>query len=76
MKITQALLDDLTAQAKVSPRLRVCYGLLNSLTDHSQRVLNSIDPGSPILIHRHQKRSEPVIISRGYAQELFFLGGG
>lgn len=72
MKITQALLDTLTEQAKASPRLRMSYDLRNSSEDKSQRVLNAIEPGSPIPIHRHRHSSESVIILRGHAQELFF----
>ena len=65
MKITQALLDSLTEQAKVSPRLRMNYDLRNSSEDQSQRMLNAIEPGSPIPIHRHQKSSETVVCLRG-----------
>ncbi|MGM9752990.1 MAG: WbuC family cupin fold metalloprotein [Candidatus Cryptobacteroides sp.] len=54
MKITQALLDDLTSQAKASPRLRMNYDLRNSASDVSQRMLNAIEPGSPLPIHRHR----------------------
>ena len=65
MKITQALLDSLTEQAKASPRLRMNYDLRNSAEDQSQRMLNAIEPGSPIPIHRHQKSSETVVCLRG-----------
>ena len=65
MKITQALLDSLTTQAKVSPRLRMSYDLRNSQDDQSQRMLNAIEPDSPIPIHRHQKSSETVVCLRG-----------
>ena len=65
MKITQALLDDLTAQAKASPRLRMNRDLRNSPADGSQRMLNAIEPGSPLPIHRHQKTSETVVCLRG-----------
>ena len=65
MKITQALLDDLTAQAKASPRLRMNRDLRNSPADLSQRMLNAIEPGSPLPIHRHQKTSETVVCLRG-----------
>lgn len=65
MKITQALLDSLTEQAKASPRLRMNYDLRNSDKDKSQRMLNAIEPGSPIPIHRHQKSSETVVCLRG-----------
>lgn len=65
MKITQALLDSLTEQAKASPRLRMNMDLRNSDKDQSQRMLNAIEPGSPLPIHRHQKTSETVICLRG-----------
>lgn len=65
MKITQALLDSLTEQAKASPRLRMNYDLRNSAEDKSQRMLNAIEPGSPLPIHRHTKSSETVVCLRG-----------
>ena len=55
MKITQALLDTLSEQAKASPRLRMNYDLRNSAEDKSQRMLNAIEPGTVMPIHRHQK---------------------
>ena len=64
-KITQALLDSLTEKAKASPRLRANYDLRNSENDKSQRMLNAIEPGSPLPIHRHQKTSETVACLRG-----------
>ena len=48
MKITQAILDDLTAKAKESPRLRMNLDLRDSAKDGSQRMLNAIEPGSPL----------------------------
>ena len=65
MKIDQQLLDHLTEQAKASPRLRMNYDLRNSAEDQSQRMLNAVEPGSPIPIHRHRKSSETVICLRG-----------
>lgn len=65
MKITQVLLDSLTEQAKASPRLRMNMDLRNSAEDQSQRMLNAIEPGSPMPIHRHQKTSETVVCLRG-----------
>ena len=65
MNITHALLDSLTEKAKASPRLRANYDLRNSENDKSQRMLNAIEPGSPIPIHRHQKTSETVVCIRG-----------
>ena len=65
MKITQALLDSLTEQAKASPRLRMNLDLRNSPDDQSQRMLNAMEPGSQMPIHRHQKSSETVVCLRG-----------
>lgn len=65
MKITQALLDSLTEQAKASPRLRMNMDLRNSDADQSQRMLNAIEPGSPLPIHRHRHTSETVVCLRG-----------
>lgn len=65
MKITQAILDDLTEQAKASPRLRMNFDLRNSDSDQSQRMLNAIEPGSPLPIHRHRHTSETVVCLRG-----------
>ena len=72
MKITQAILDDLTAKAKVSPRLRMNMDLRDSEEDTSQRMLNAIEPGSPLPIHRHQNTSETVICLRGRLVEEFY----
>lgn len=72
MVITQALLDQLTEQAKASPRLRMNLDLRNTPDDNSQRMLNAIEPGSDMAIHRHQKTSETVVCLRGRLVEEFF----
>lgn len=72
MKITQALLDELTSKAKASPRLRMNLDLRNSSEDNSQRMLNAIEPGSPLPIHRHQQTSETVVCLRGRLVEEFY----
>ncbi len=72
MIITQALLDNLTAQAKASPRLRMNLDLRNSSSDSSQRMLNAIEPGSSMPIHRHRNSSETVMCLRGRLREVFY----
>ena len=72
MVITQVLLDSLTAQAKASPRLRMNMDLRNSPEDQSQRMLNAIEPGSPMPIHRHKYSSETVVCLRGRLVEEFY----
>lgn len=72
MKISTELLDTLTEQAKASPRLRMNYDLRNSSEDTSQRMLNAIEPGSIVPIHRHQKTSETVVVLRGKVVEEYY----
>lgn len=72
MEITQAIFDQLTEQAKASPRLRMNLDLRDSEEDTSQRMLNAIEPGSPLPIHRHQKTSETVVCLRGRLVEEYY----
>ena len=72
MIINQAILDKLTAEAKASPRLRMNLDLRNGEGDQSQRMLNAIEPGSPLPIHRHQKTSETVVCLRGRLVEEYY----
>lgn len=72
MKITQAILDDLTQKAKESPRLRMNLDLRNSDEDTSQRMLNAIEPRSVLPIHRHRNSSETVVCLRGRLVEEFY----
>ena len=72
MNVDNTLLDDLTAQAQASPRLRMNMDLRNSAADTSQRMLNAIEPGSVVPIHRHRKTSETVVVLRGRAVQYLY----
>ena len=76
MIIDQTILDNLTAQAKASPRLRMNFDLRNSPGDNSQRMLNAIEPGTKMPIHRHLKSSETVVCLRGHFEEYFYADDG
>ena len=76
MIIDSQLLDTLTAQAKASPRLRMNYDLRNSSADGSQRMLNALEPGTVLPIHRHRGTSETVVILRGRATQYFYDDAG
>ena len=65
-------MDELTAEAKASPRLRMHMDLRNSSDDQSQRMLNAIEPGSPLPIHLHRLSSETVACLRGHLREIFY----
>ena len=69
-------MDSLSAQAKASPRLRMNLDLRNSHADGSQRMLNAIEPGSPLPIHRHIKSSETVVCLRGHLREVYYNDAG
>lgn len=76
MIIDQNTLDALTAQAKASPRLRMNLDLRNSPADQSQRMLNAIEPGTILPIHRHRTTSETVVCLRGHFVEYFYDDSG
>lgn len=67
MLLNQGLLDTLTAQAKASSRLRQSFDLRNAPEDHSQRMMNALEPGTVLPIHRHLNTSESVVMLRGKA---------
>ena len=64
MVVEKKVLDDLTTQAKASPRLRMNLDLRNSAEDGSQRMLNALEPGTVMPIHWHHDSSETVVIVR------------
>ena len=72
MIIDKSLLSTLSSQAKANPRLRQNYDLRNSENDNSQRMLNALEPGTVMPIHRHRKSSETVVIVRGSLIERFY----
>ena len=74
--IGQATLDKLTEAAKKSERLRMNLDLRNSEKDQSQRMLNAIEPGTVLPIHRHKNSSETVVCLRGHFQEYFYDDAG
>ena len=65
MLINTKLLDSLTTQAKASPRLRMHYDLRDSVEEGSQRILNAMEPGTVLPVHRHCETSETVVMLRG-----------
>lgn len=72
----EELLDKLTAQAKASPRLRATLDLRTTPNDSSQRVLNAMEPGTIVPIHRHTKSTEVVVMVRGKLKETLYNENG
>ena len=76
MIITKEILDNLTEKAKASPRLRLGMDLRNTPEDKSQRMLNALEPGTVMPIHRHKSTSETCICIRGHFEEYFYDENG
>jgi len=76
MIIEEKILDELSANAKASPRLRCNLDLRNSAEDLSQRMLNALEPGTVMPIHRHRASSETVVVIRGKIRWIFYDENG
>ena len=76
MVIDKKILDELSAKAKASERLRMAMDLRNSPEDLSQRMLNALEPGTIMPIHRHKGSSETCICIRGHFEEYFYDSDG
>ena len=76
MVIDTQLFDELTAQAKASPRLRYSLDLRNSPEDNTQRILNALEPGTVLKIHRHSASSTTVIVLRGCIKQNIYDDAG
>ena len=63
--IDSTLLDEVSAQAKASPRLRMNYNFHLSLDDKCHRMLNAVEPGTVVPIHKHPTKDESFVILRG-----------
>ncbi len=76
MLINEQLLNELTKQAQNSPRLRMAMDLRNTPEDQSQRMLNALEPGTVMPIHRHHVSSETVVVLRGKIRWIFYDNNG
>lgn len=72
MLIDKQLLDELTAKAKESPRLRIAYDLRTTPNDNSQRILNAVEPGTILPIHRHRTSTETIVVLRGRVRQSYY----
>lgn len=76
MFLNTELFDKLTALAKASSRLRMNFDLRNTPDDQSQRMLNALEPGTVMPIHRHRGSSETVTVLRGKVKWLYYDENG
>ena len=72
MIIDKQILHELTEKAKANPRLRCNFDLRNSVEDNSQRMLNALEPGTIMPIHRHKGSSEACVCIRGHFEQYLY----
>lgn len=71
-KIDSTLLDEVTKQAQQSPRLRMNHNFHDSLDARAQRLLNALEPGTLLPIHRHPHTAETYLLLRGKIRVMFY----
>ena len=74
--IDKTLISNLLAQAAANPRMRQNYDLRSSSEDGSQRMLNALQPGTVVPVHRHPRSNESIVLLCGKAEEIFYDGEG
>lgn len=74
--IDKTLISNLLAQAASNPRLRQNFDLRSSEADGSQRMLNALQPGTVVPVHRHPRSNESIVLLCGKAEEIFYDGEG
>ena len=74
--IDKQLLDEVSRQAKGSPRMRMNYNFHLSLDDKCHRMLNAVEPGTEIPIHRHPDKYESFVVLRGKVRSTTYNDDG
>ena len=70
--INSTLLNEVTKQAQDSPRLRMNFNFHDSLDAEAQRLLNALEPGTILPIHRHPHTAETYLLLRGKIRVMFY----
>ena len=76
MILDQIILDALSQQAKANPRLRQAFDRRTTPEDQSQRILNAVEPGTILPIHRHRGSTETIIVLRGKVVQHYYDDNG
>ncbi len=72
IKIDTQLLDSVSVQARSNERLRMNYNFHDTPESKAQRLLNALEPGTSIPIHRHPETAETYIILHGKIKVFFY----
>lgn len=70
--ITETLLDEVTAQARKSLRLRMNYNFHETMEAPIHRMLNALEPGTYLVPHRHPDKEEVYLVLRGSLLAFLF----
>lgn len=76
MEINKEFLGKLFEQAVENPRLRQSSDLRTTSDDNSQRILNTLLPGTVVPIHRHPNSNENVLLLCGKLVEVIYDENG
>ena len=72
IEINDNLLAALHLQATASERKRMNYDLRTTAEDNSQRMLNALEVGTKVPIHRHLETSETTVCLQGRMDVVFY----
>lgn len=72
MLIDKQLLDKVSKEARNSPRRRMNFNLHETLDARVQRLLNALEPGTELPVHRHPHTDESYILLKGKLRVLFY----
>jgi cupin fold WbuC family metalloprotein len=72
MLLDKKLLDEVSARAKASERLRMNFNLHDALDSKVQRLFNALEPGTILPVHRHRNTAETYILLRGRIDVMFY----
>ena len=70
--IDKVLIDKVSKAASESPRLRMNYNFHGSPESKSQRLLNALEPGTIMSVHRHNDTSETYVLLRGKLRVMYY----
>ena len=74
--IDDKLIEGVIAQAKESPRLRMNYNFHQNLDDKCHRLLNALEVGTVVPIHRHPTKDESFVLLKGKIRVNLFNDAG
>ena len=72
LKIDEGFLQELHAKAHQNVRKRINFDLRTTPADTSQRMLNAMETGTDVPIHRHEDTAETTICISGKLDVVFY----